>query len=76
MTFNDPDDIIQGLHARRAALLDELWTVAAEVAAGAAPEVLTRLVRLKADIEAIDFAVANAPQPEPDEDAKVVSIRS
>lgn len=76
MTSNTVNNIIQGLHSRRAALLEELWTVAAEVADGAGPELLTKLVRLKADIEAIEFAVSSAPQPESDEDSKVVSIRS
>jgi hypothetical protein len=56
--------------------MDALWRVAADVANGGGSEVLTQLVRLKADIEAIEFAIDNAPQPEPDEDAKVVSIRS
>lgn len=75
MVSEDVGQIVQGLRERRESLSADLWEVAAQVAADGGPEILTRLVRLKADIEAVDFAINSAPTNGPERYTELFATR-
>ncbi len=62
--MNDPanaEDISAKLVALRQSLVDSVWPTATQAALTGAHEDVRNLVRLKVDIEAIDFALSHRP---------------
>jgi hypothetical protein len=75
MVGNETAETLKRLGVTRSALVEQLWEAASKVTGPEAWDQLRELARLKADIEAIDFAIASAPRPGPDEHASILGGR-